>query len=460
MWWKPAYILLILTSTIIDYFVGIYLYKTSKIKVKKILLSITLMGNIGLLVAFKYINFLTDLISNVLNYSGFSISSPQFNIILPVGISFYTFQTLSYSFEIYRGNQKPEYNFGKFALFVSFFPQLVAGPIERSYNLLPQFNKKVIFDYNNVTYGFRRILWGFFKKLVIADNIAPIVNTVYSNVENYNGPFYILATFLFAFQIYCDFSGYTDIAIGTAKTLGFDLMENFKRPYFSKSIGEFWKRWHISLSSWFKDYLYISLGGNRVVKWRWYYNLIITFAISGLWHGANLTFLFWGILNGIYLIISIITRDFRNFINKIIKINNVPTLKKILQVFCTFTLICLSWIFFRANNLDDAIYIVSNIGNGTLEFLRYSTVLLIFKLDLMPLKQMLKYLNVESFNFFIIIISLIFLILVQLKQRKTDIFSSISTIPNWSRWFIYIAITVSILIFGNFSSQEFIYFRF
>lgn len=266
-------------------------------------------------------------------------------MLLPVGISFYTFQSLSYSIDVYRGEKEPERNFGKFALYVAFFPQLVAGPIERSTNLLPQFDRRISFDYDRFVSGLRLMLWGFFKKIVIADRLAIYVNEVYNSPAEFQGLTLILATYFFAFQIYCDFSGYSDIAIGAARIMGYDLMINFRQPYFSQSIAEFWKRWHISLSTWFKDYLYIPLGGNRVAKNRWYFNLMAVFLISGLWHGANWTFVLWGFLHGFYLVFSIWTQNIRDTISHAFRVDRFPALQRFFKSSSPSTWYCLHGYF-------------------------------------------------------------------------------------------------------------------
>ena len=289
MCWKPAYLLLILVSIFITYMSGLYMENKSD-KIKKIILSVALISNLGILFFFKYAGFIVRTIDNLLHIN----QSNNFfdSILLPVGISFYTFQALGYSIDVYRGTIKAERNFITYALFVTFFPQLVAGPIERSKNLLPQFKVNHEFDYNRVTDGLKLAAWGMFKKVVIADKLALYVNMIYSDINAHSSIAIALATFFFTFQILCDFSGYTDIAIGTAQVLGFKLMSNFRRPYFAKNIVDFWRRWHISLSSWFKDYVYIPLGGNRAGKLRHYFNILITFLISGLWHGAGWNFVF------------------------------------------------------------------------------------------------------------------------------------------------------------------------
>ena len=303
---------------------------------------------------------------------------PFFNVLLPVGISFYTFQTLSYTIDVYNGKTAAQKHLGVFAVYVSFFPQLVAGPIERSNHLLPQFFRKHDFSYNRVKSGLQKMLWGFFKKIVIADNLAILVDGVYNNVGNYSGLALIVATIFFTFQIYCDFSGYSDIAIGTAKVMGFELRENFKRPYFSKSIREFWQRWHITLSTWFRDYVYIPLGGNRTIKWRWYYNIFITFLVSGLWHGANWTFVIWGALHGSYLIAALILSSPKKKISLFIQSQN-KSLDKLMDVVITFVLVAFAWIFFRANNIEDAIYIINNLFLSSTEILNLSELKIQFR---------------------------------------------------------------------------------
>jgi len=357
-YWKVEYLVLILFSTVIDYYAGYKIDNKNTINRKKFLY-LSLFVNLGLLFFFKYYNFFT---SEILNFSNETKYSDKLihHLLLPVGISFYTFQTMSYTIDVYKRKLKHEKHPGIFALYVVFFPQLVAGPIERAGHLLNQFKLKTKITYSNFHFGLIRILWGLFKKVVIADRLSVMVNEVYNNVYDYHGIHFFIATFLFAFQIYCDFSGYSDIAIGSARLLGIRLMENFKRPYLADSIGNFWHRWHISLSTWFKDYLYIPLGGNRVVKWRWYYNLFITFLISGLWHGANWTFIIWGGFHGILMIIeNIPSKHYSQSIKKIIP--------KTIRISYIFLIVLISWIFFRSNNISEAFYIIKNLPNITLE---------------------------------------------------------------------------------------------
>lgn len=294
MAWKPEYILLIILTTCVDYTLCILMGREKEKRKRKKYLYISLFVNLGLLFLFKYFNFFNGTLRDIFINFNIAYNVPDFSLLLPMGISFYTFQTMSYTIDVYKGRREPEKHLGIFALYISFFPQLVAGPIERSEKLLPQFREKHTFNYERVTDGLKRMLWGFFKKMVIADRLSILVKYVYgSNLYNLEGFPLLLGTLFFAFQIYCDFSGYSDIAIGAAKVMGFDLMENFNRPYFSKSISEFWKRWHISLSTWFKDYVYIPMGGNRVKVPRHYFNLFFTFLVSGLWHGTDWTFVAW-----------------------------------------------------------------------------------------------------------------------------------------------------------------------
>ena len=360
MFFKPVYILILFFTIIIDYFAGILLEDEKNGQRKKLWLIMSLIANIGVLAVFKYYNFLNSNISGVCSFFGASNHIPYLNILLPIGLSFHTFQAMSYTIEVYRGNQKAERHFGIYSLYVMYYPQLVAGPIERPQNMLHQFYEKHYFDYVNVVEGLRLMLWGMFKKVVVADRLAIFVNSVYDHPKDFHGFQTILATAFFSFQIFCDFSGYSDIALGSAQVMGFKLMVNFNRPYFSKSISEFWKRWHISLSTWFRDYLYISLGGNRVSKLRSYFNQFIVFLISGLWHGANWTFVIWGSLHGAYLIIGRFTYQFRAKLGSKSGLGKVLQLNSLIQIITTFTLAAFAWIFFRAATLSDALTIIKN----------------------------------------------------------------------------------------------------
>jgi alginate O-acetyltransferase complex protein AlgI len=439
----PVYILILGFTIVIDYFAGIFIEK-SKGKNKGIYLIISLIANIGVLAIFKYYNFLNGNISEILKTFGYQNHIPYLSILLPVGLSFHTFQAMSYTIEVYRGNQKAERNFGIYALYVMYYPQLVAGPIERPQNILHQFYEAHLFDYQRVADGLKQMAWGFFKKVVIADRLAIFVNTVYDNPYKYEGAPLMLATFFFSIQIYCDFSGYSDIAIGASKIMGIKLMKNFDRPYFSQNISEFWKRWHISLSTWFRDYLYISLGGNRVLKWRWYYNLFITFLISGLWHGANWTYVVWGGLNGIYLIFESFTTEIRKKLAEFLKINQI--LWKFLSILTTNILIGFAWVFFRSKNIYDAIYILKNMFKN----LYYSTL---------SLKS--ENLGLDLYGYLMAFGSIIFLFLVENWQAKHSALLWLKTKPVYIRYGLYCMLILAILGWGSFESkQQFIYFQF
>lgn len=350
--WQPAYALLLLTSTFVTYIAALGIGCFEDRRKKKICLVSSLVLNLAILFLFKYYNFLSSNISMGLEACGLKIDIPEFGLILPVGISFYTFQALGYSIDVYRGTTKVERDFVTYALFVSFFPQLVAGPIERSNNLLPQFKQQHRFDYEAVLSGVKLMVWGYFMKLALADRCGIYVDAIFNNVDKHNGGSYFVASLLFPFQIYGDFAGYSLIAIGVARVMGFRLMENFRRPYFATSVGEFWHRWHISLSTWFKDYVYIPLGGNRVGRLRNYFNLLVTFVISGIWHGANWTFFLWGTLHGILLCIE-----------KALGIGKqkFTGINKFFHWAVTFVLVCLAWILFRANSLSDAMMVIKGI---------------------------------------------------------------------------------------------------
>ncbi len=441
--------ILILVSTCVDYFACVLMEKQSEQKKRRKFLFISLFINLGLLFVFKYFNFFNASLGAVFGQFGTAYHIPNFNLLLPIGISFYTFQTLSYTIDVYHGKIKAEHHFGIFALYVSFFPQLVAGPIERAGRLLPQFKKKQVFDYDRLTSGLRLMAWGMFKKIVIADRIAIAVENVYANPSGFEGPALILATVLFAFQIFCDFSGYSDIAIGAARVMGFELMQNFKRPYFSKSISEFWHRWHISLSTWFKDYLYIPLGGNRVSVPRWYLNLLITFVVSGLWHGANWTFFLWGLLHGVYLVAGYILKPVKQSLLTLTRLDKAPFLHKLFQVIMTFSLVCFAWIFFRANNVNDAFYIVSHLfkTSGSIFSFQY-------------IKQTLVSMGMIVLDMQIAAGAIILMEVVHLVQRKHSVAGILQKFPLPLRWAAYYVFVIGILIFGKMGVSEFIYFQF
>lgn len=365
-WWDWRFLSLLLFSTILDYSLALLINKQEDPKKRKHILYLSILVNLGFLGFFKYYNFFLDNFIQAFTFFGREIKADSLNIILPVGISFYTFQTLSYTIDVYRRKLKPTKDFIAFAAFVSFFPQLVAGPIERATNLLPQFYVKRTFDYSRASDGLKQILWGLFKKLVIADNCAEYANLIFSNSDNYPGSTLALGALFFTFQIYGDFSGYSDIAIGTSRLFGFDLMRNFAYPYFSRDIAEFWRRWHISLSTWFRDYLYIPLGGSKggtLMKVR---NTFILFIVSGFWHGANWTFIAWGVLNAIYFLPLLLSGKHRDHLEIVAQGSFLPTIKELLNMLLTFIMVVLAWIFFRAENINHALGYLSGIFSASL----------------------------------------------------------------------------------------------
>ncbi len=441
-WWDWRFLSLILFSTVLDYSIGIGLSKQTVPKKRLVLIWISVFVNLGFLGFFKYFNFFLDSFVTAFSFFGTEINSPTLNIILPIGISFYTFQTLSYTIDIYRKDIEANRNFIAFAAYVCFFPQLVAGPIERPGNLLPQFLKQKKLKFINFQFGIIRILWGLFKKVVIADRLSVMVNEVYNSPENYGGIHYLIATVLFAFQIYCDFSGYSDIAIGTARMFDFKLMENFKTPYFSSSLTEFWRRWHISLSTWFRDYIYIPLGGNKVSKSRIYFNIFIIFLISGFWHGAKWTFIIWGVLHGLFMVLDAITKNRFLFFSKE---NKLVYWLKILSV---FLLTSFAWIFFRANTTKDAFLIVSNLLDFSQPLVTNIRGQQLY-MDL-PFWKLLV-----NFSLIVFLLTVEYLIRFNKLKESTIIQKKIVY-----RWSLYLALILCILIFGSFEISQFIYFQF
>jgi len=354
-WWDWRFLSLILFSSIVDYTVGIRLQKELGNKKRQVLLWISILVNLGFLGFFKYYNFFLDSFVTAFSFFGKEIYSNSLNVILPVGISFYTFQTLSYTIDVYKNKLEPTRDFIAFAAFVCFFPQLVAGPIERATNLLPQFYQNRVFDYDQAVNGLKQMLWGMFKKVVIADNAAQYANLIFNNSDDYSGSTLVLGVIFFAFQIYGDFSGYSDIAIGTSRLFGIHLMRNFAFPYFSRDIAEFWRRWHISLSTWFRDYLYIPLGGSKGSKWNQIRNVFIIFIVSGFWHGANWTFIVWGAINAIYFLPLFLLNKNRQNLDTAAQGNFFPSITEFFNMATTFALTLLAWIFFRADSIGHAI---------------------------------------------------------------------------------------------------------
>jgi D-alanyl-lipoteichoic acid acyltransferase DltB (MBOAT superfamily) len=445
MSWNVKFVVLILFTTVVSYATALFISKTKVQRCKKILLISALVSCFGVLFFFKYFNFFFDTLTDALKVFTIQLHPLTLSLILPVGISFYTFQTLSYTIDVYKGDIEAEPHFGKYATFISFFPQLVAGPIERAGNLLPQIKQEHFFSYDNATYGLKFIAWGLFKKTIIADSLAVYVNLVYNNVNAYTGLSLIIATVFFAFQIYCDFSGYSDIAIGSAKLFGIDLMTNFKSPYFAASIKEFWSRWHISLSTWFKDYVYIPLGGNRVGKSRHKLNLMITFLISGLWHGANWTFIIWGAINGLAQILE------APFVSKQSKKSPMLAgfhLSWAIRVIVVFTFCCLAWVLFRANNISDALYVFRHMLDGISHPLTY--------IRSGPLALLM-----EKQHMIIIVFEIALLVTYDYFSLRYDVIRCISKLPLIVRWGIYILLTLLCLLLNPAEAENaFIYFQF
>jgi alginate O-acetyltransferase complex protein AlgI len=437
----PTYIFILFFTIIIDYFAGILIENATYARKKKFLI-LSILANVLVLAIFKYYNFFIGNCNSILEPLHIE-PLPYLSILLPIGLSFHTFQAMSYTIEVYRGNQRAERHFGIYALYVMFYPQLVAGPIERPQNMLHQFHEEKYFNFNNLYSGLRIILWGLFKKVVIADRLSIVADHVYNQPYDFNGFAILLATICFSFQIYCDFSGYSDMAIGLARIMGFDLMINFRQPYFSKSISEFWSRWHISLSTWFKDYLYIPMGGNRVNDNRYYFNLMVVFLISGFWHGANWTFIIWGILHGLYLVLGSISKKYAQGKYK---------LPSVFSILFTFLLVMMAWVFFRADSVENALYLISkilsindldsyfklsdgiaNISGST--FLGLPLYKLFFTFGLIGVLLLADWLMINYKNKFLLA-------------------------PWYLQNSIYFSIILAILIFGVFDTKQFIYFQF
>ena len=437
----PKYIAILFITILIDYVAGIYLERVSG-RQKKALLLLSIVSTCIVLGIFKYVNFLTRSFTGFAGFLGWHLPNVIVNIILPIGLSFHTFQSLSYVVEVYRGNQKAERNFIVYATYVMFFPQLVAGPIERPQNLLHQFREWHRINYINITSGLRRMAWGFFKKLVVADRLALYVNDVYGAPRSYNGLQLSLGTLFFAYQIYCDFSGYSDIALGAAQVLGFRLMENFRTPYYSLSVSEFWHRWHISLSTWFKDYVYIPLGGSRVNPRRFVVNILITFGISGLWHGASWTYVWWGLLNGTYLVVGWLTKEWRSRFFDAIGLGEETVMRKALMWTTTFFLTCVAWIVFRAKSLADAWYVLSHLMQG-------------WNVHQIKTPQfMLRQLPVA-------VVAILVLEACQLRfQDEASVSFALGRVSLPGRWAIYASLVMLVVMFGIYQKMQFIYFQF
>jgi D-alanyl-lipoteichoic acid acyltransferase DltB (MBOAT superfamily) len=440
----PAYLLVLAVVIVIDYVAGLAIERATG-NARKLWLLASVLANIGLLAAFKYFDFASDNLHTLLARLQLNYPVRHIGLLLPIGLSFHTFQSLSYTIEVYRGRQRAERHPGMYALYVMFYPQLVAGPIERPQNLLHQFREDHVFDADRIFAGLRQMLWGFFKKLVIADRLANIVDPIYRDPRAWGRAYLWLATYCFAFQIYCDFSGYSDIALGAARVLGIKLMTNFDRPYAARSVAEFWRRWHISLSTWFRDYVYFPLRGNRVTVPRWCVNVLIVFLISGLWHGASWTFVVWGAIHGMYLIIGRLTGAARARLSAAIHLDRLPVVSAAVKIFLTFNLIAITWVFFRAASLAQASFILAKMARGPLWDAPPFTLAnpapfvaddLLLIATLVVLMELIQWISSRPWNGFF--------------DRQ----------PAWVRWPAYYAVIIAILWFGALGGRTFIYFQF
>jgi len=445
-WWDWRFLSLIIFSSFVDYYVGVSLSKTDDKKKRKLLLIASILVNLGFLGFFKYFNFFAESFADAFTLLGNPIEASRLNIILPVGISFYTFQTLSYSIDVYKKKLEPTHDIIAFFSFVSFFPQLVAGPIERAANLLPQFYKKRTFDYNKAVDGMRQILWGLFKKVVIADNCAEYANQIFNNSDDYNGSTLVLGAIFFTFQIYSDFSGYSDMAIGTSRLFGFNLKQNFAFPYFSRDIAEFWRRWHISLSTWFRDYLYIPLGGSRGGTWVKVRNTFIIFIVSGFWHGANWTFIVWGALNALYFLPLLLLNKNRTYTDTVAQGKYLPTIKELFNMGVTFGLTVLAWVFFRAENIGHAWRYLSGIFSNSFFTNPFS-----FAMES----------GRQTTDIISIVLSLfIFMLIEWVGRNQSHGIEFLKDIKSVNiRFIMYTLVFIYIVVFYG-SSQDFIYFQF
>ncbi len=455
MSWNPKYAVLIALSTVITYLTGLGIGKAKDKKIKNWMIAGSFVSNLGILFFFKYFDFALLNVNRVLGAVGIQALEKTFDVMLPIGISFYTFQALGYTMDVYRGEMRPEKNIFRYALFVSFFPLIAAGPIERSKNLLKQMQSVHTFriwNYENITGGAALMLWGYFMKMVIADRLAIFVDSVFGNYGACASEALVLAAVFFAFQLYCDFGSYSLIAMGCAKIMGFSVMENFNTPYFALSVKEFWRRWHISLSSWFRDYLYIPLGGNRKGRVRKYINLMITFLISGLWHGASFSFVAWGGLHGLYQIIGEGLRPARERVAKACHINTESLLYKFVKGLITFALVDFAWIFFRCSSLRESLAYIRRMLTAA----DFAT----------PAEGALFTLGLSRLEFVVAIAGLVILLLVDLiRYRKgMQLYEYLNTKWLWLRWSVYIFLAVSIFLFGiygpGYNAAEFIYFQF
>jgi alginate O-acetyltransferase complex protein AlgI len=438
----PIYLTILFVTILIDYVAAKYIEDTQGPK-KKAILTISVLATCLVLFIFKYFNFFAGNFTALAGLFGWKVSDFTLRIILPIGLSFHTFQSLSYVVEVYYGRQKTERDFLTYATYVMFFPQLVAGPIERPQNLLHQFHESHQFDYERITSGLRRMAWGFFKKLVIADRLSMYVSDVYAAPAQHTGLQLTIATFFFAYQIYCDFSGYSDIAVGSARILGFQLMENFNTPYWSRSIPEFWRRWHISLSTWFRDYVYVPLGGNRVKRVRWCLNVLVTFGLSGLWHGANWTYVAWGFLNGFYIVFGTLSKPLRDRILSPLGAADSSPTRNVLQLASTFGLTLVGWCLFRANSMSDAFYILTHFYRG-------------WTWDLRDIAT--EHFTMRQFP--VALAGILLLEFTQWIHSRAPLPPLLARIPQIPRWAFYLGVIYGVVFTGVFRETHFIYFQF
>ncbi len=428
MFFIPVYILVLFFTIVVDYFAGIWMEEAKDEKRKKTFLTLSIISNVGILVFFKYYAFLNDNLTAWLSFANIKNEIPYLNIILPIGLSFHTFQAMSYNFEIYKGNQKAEKHLGYYALYVLYFPQLVAGPIERPQNVLPQFHQNHKWNSDRCLHGLQLIIYGLFKKVVVADRLALLVDPVFNHYENVSGADLIFATFLFSFQIFCDFSGYSDIAIGSSKILGIELMKNFDKPYFASSISSFWRKWHISLSTWFRDYVYIPLGGSKTKTWLHVRNLLIIFLLSGLWHGANWTFIVWGGIHALYIVMEKVIKKLTSYLKKLGPIIEMVLFNPIV----TFVMVSFAWIFFRANTLEESFNIIvkcTHLSDASLSFINFYSLIAIALIALLLVFD--KWLNLYE---------------TRLRDKK--------------EFFFLLFMLLTICTLGISENEQFIYFQF
>jgi alginate O-acetyltransferase complex protein AlgI len=447
----PVYIVILLVTILVDYWIALRIHDSRSQAQRRILLILCVSFNVLFLAVFKYYNFAIGTAVSITGLFGEPANLPLFNLLLPIGLSFHTFQALSYVVEVYWKRIDPERHLGTYALFVMFYPQLVAGPIERPQNLLPQFREIHQFEYDAAVKGLLQMAWGFIKKVVIADRIAPFVGVVFADPEKFSAVPLLLAMILFSFQIYCDFSGYSDIALGSARVMGFRLMTNFRRPYAAGSISQFWASWHISLSTWFRDYVYIPLGGNRVKWLRWQLNLLIVFTLSGLWHGASWLFVTWGVIHAVYIISENVIGALATRVVSVRRtLDGLSTYLGWARPIGVFVLVTVAWVFFRAETFSDAIYMITSCIPSLTE-LTPTQILASLRSVGLPLQELL-----------ISILAISVLEALQYRFRDGSGLHTIVTLPTLPRWLVYVAMVTVILVFGKLfdGPQEFIYFQF